>query len=175
MTNRRRLMRATLLTVAGVQAAGCIEVPFWEGSTEWHGPRDFRPLVGSSQSDKPIRPGAASRHGVEALLGTPPLVSDDGAAIGYTLGTVSGLRIFPPLFFLPADAEAHAYVLRLCFGPDGRLSRYTLYRKDREINNGLICYTGLPNGEAVAELNSTGPRLYPTGDVSRRAVPATRP
>jgi hypothetical protein len=152
---------------------GCIYVPWLERPANAKD-TDFRPIL-ENRSENQIRVGKSDRASVAALLGEPPLISEDGGSFGYTFTAVSGIRIFLPLFFAPMPADAHVYLLRLNFGRDDVLLDYTIQRADQRINDSFICRTAADAHGAIEQLNNSRPKLLYVSDVALRLGATTQP
>ena len=140
---------------------GCLYIPFFEHRIDT-GP-NVRGLVGSANSDRPIRPGHITREKVIALLGVAPWRSDDGSALGYEAYTGVASWVYPLCFFAAEPADAKVYVVRLVFSKDGNLIRYDWADESQYVEPRLLFGFGItPPGNsqaAVRKLNANGPEL----------------
>ncbi len=148
--------RATVFATT-LLLGGCFAVPGGERLADSK-QVDFRPLVGERNSGRPLSVGRVGREDVVKALGPPELTSRSGPAIGYELDTVSGYWVVPFLLSLN-DANAHGYVIRFRFDPDGRLCGYDVADVAMPINTPYaVGYTSprAVTGLAVEDLNRTG-------------------
>ena len=91
--------------------------------------KDFRKMVGTETSKRPIRVGAIDRARVLDLLGDPAYRSADGRAIGYSFNAKRGVWVWP-LCFTTQIAKERVYVLRLIFGEKDILQRWDIEHAD---------------------------------------------
>ena len=125
----RQAIPTILALVGAVLLIGCIYLPIPEHKV---GPeKDFRNLMGDSQSNKPIRPGAITRSQVMAMLGKPALISADGRRLGYAIETHRGIGIWPLCFSAGAYTQ-YGYAVRLEFDEQGNLVDYALRKANIE-------------------------------------------
>ena len=97
------------LAVLGAWALlGCFYVPARE-SPATAGQPNPNSLLGETDSDKPLRPGAVGRSRVRALLGEPERVSPNGTAEAYLFEMRAG-SIVAPLCFSAQPAMRYVAV-----------------------------------------------------------------
>jgi hypothetical protein len=133
--------------------AGCFYLPTPEHRADSK-QKDFRELVGTHDSKRPIRPGAATRESVTALLGPAPWRSKDRRSVAYTLDTVRGLWVNPACFSTQL-ASQRIYAVRLVFDDNDVLAGWDLVHVD----GGVAWFKGVPMGaeKAIEQLNQRTP------------------
>ena len=132
---RRLGLPATLIIIGILTIAGCIYIPVPEHPHTTQG-TDAEKVLGAERSDKPLRPGSASRELVLEFLGTPDDRTDHDGAFAYNLNAIAGRRFGlcvygdndrPAMFSYPATDRVK-YFLLLRFDRKGVLQRYQLTR-----------------------------------------------
>ena len=149
-TRIRRLLPYALTLLGLWLLAGCFYLPLPEQQVAPK-QKDFRPLLGEINSNRPIRPGV-TRAQVTALLGPASQQYSDGSLI-YALATKRAVWVYP-LCFQAAPAWERGYALRLQFDEHDTLSRWELADADERRD---FPWPGVPfqvRGKAMNNLNS---------------------
>jgi hypothetical protein len=126
---------AALIIAGMLTIAGCIYIPVPEHPRTTDG-KDVGGLLGPEHSDKPIRPGLATRDLVLAILGKPDDRTDHDIAFAYKLNAITGRRfglcVSDPNAlrseFSWAPTDSIGYFLLLKFDRQGVLRQYQLER-----------------------------------------------
>jgi hypothetical protein len=102
---------------------GCLYIPTSPHVDLTGSKKDFRPLAGYDAAKKPMIAGNFSRSAIEAVLGPPPYVSENGRYAMYVIHVKVGLLI-APLCFTARDRTNTAVGLLLRYGPTEQLEQW---------------------------------------------------
>ena len=121
---KRLALPIALVGVGTFALIGCIPRPGSFRPTE--GGQRPEERIGNASSRKPIRLGIASRAHVESILGPPkPGLSTERSAV-YEYSVVTGTVVWPLCF--TATRQTGDRALRLEYGPDGTLERFSVHK-----------------------------------------------
>jgi len=144
---RRYILPLSLLAIGLLMLTGCIYIPFFDVPDN-PAQKDFRPLIGDANSNRPIRPYHITRQQVMALLGPPPYASADNTAIGYHYIVTNGYW-FAPLCFYIGPGSKKGSIVRLVVDKHDRLQRID-YHFNAPVN--VVMYSDDGDSAARSEL-----------------------
>jgi hypothetical protein len=84
---------------------GCLYLPTGENVHLTGSKKDFRSMPGYDSNQKPLVAGRFTRERIEAFLGCPNYLSDNGRRVMYLIHASSGVWVMPLCFSLRAGTD----------------------------------------------------------------------